>query len=122
MSAADRGKCHSTRSASQNYLGNITISARYQDECLRICVANDGEDMTEKEMDTLNQTLKTGSGFEESKVGLRNVNERIKLVYGKEYGVSVNCDRVGTDPEERGSVQVVLSFPCRNLNRSEETK
>ncbi len=106
----------------KNYLGNITISARYQDECLRICVANDGENMTEKEMDTLNETLKTGSGFEESKVGLRNVNERIKLVYGKEYGVSVSCDRVGTDPEEQGSVQVVLSFPCRNLNRSEETK
>ena len=106
----------------KNYLGNITISARYQDECLRICVANDGEDMTDKEMDTLNQTLKTGSGFEESKVGLRNVNERIKLVYGKEYGVSVSRSQVGTDPEEQGSVQVVLTFPCRNLNRSEETK
>ena len=106
----------------KNYLGNITISARYQDECLRICVANDGEDMSDKEMDTLNKTLKTGSGFEESKVGLRNVNERIKLVYGKEYGVSVSRSQVGTDPEEQGSVQVVLTFPCRNLNRSEETK
>lgn len=106
----------------KNYLGNITISARYRDECLRICVANDGEAMSEMEMDTLNKTLKTGSGFEESKVGLRNVNERIKLVYGKEYGVSVNRNRVGTDPEEQGDVQVVLTFPCRNLNRSEETK
>ena len=106
----------------KNYLGNITISARYQDECLRICVANDGEDLSDKEMDTLNKTLKTGSGFEESKVGLRNVNERIKLVYGKEYGVSVSRSQVGTDPEEQGSVQVVLTFPCRNLNRSEETK
>ena len=106
----------------KNYLGNITISARYQDECLRICVENDGEAMSDKEMAALNQTLKTGSGFEESKVGLRNVNERIKLVYGKEYGVSVSRNRVGTDPEEQGSVQVVLTFPCRNLNRSEETK
>ena len=106
----------------KNYLGNITISARYQDECLRICVANDGEDMSDKEMDTLNKILKTGSGFEESKVGLRNVNERIKLVYGKEYGVSVSRSQVGTDLEEQGSVQVVLTFPCRNLNRSEETK
>ena len=106
----------------KNYLGNITISAQYRDECLRICIANDGEAMADAELDTLNKTLKTGSGFEESKVGLRNVNERIKLVYGKEYGVSVSCDRVGTDPEEQGSVQVVLSFPCRNLNRSEETK
>ena len=106
----------------RNYLGNITISAKYQDECLRICVENDGETMTDKELDTLNKTLKTGSGFEESKVGLRNVNERIKLVYGKEYGVSVNRFDREEDQEKRQSTQVMLTFPCRNLNRSEETK
>ena len=106
----------------KNYLGNITISASYRDGCLCICVDNDGEDMSKREMDTLNQTLKTGSGFEESKVGLRNVNERIKLVYGKEYGVSVKRDRAETDPEEQANVRVELTFPCRNLNRSEETK
>ena len=106
----------------KNYLGNITISARCREDCLYVCVENDGEDMSQEEMDTLNETLKTGSGFEESKVGLRNVNERIKLVYGREYGVSVSAQRVGTDPEEQAKVQVVLTFPCRNLNRSEETK
>lgn len=106
----------------KNYLGNITISARYQEDCLYVCVENDGEQLSQEEMDTLNETLKTGSGFEESKVGLRNVNERIKLVYGKEYGVSVRVDRAGTGPEEQAKVQVVLTFPCRNLNRSEETK
>ena len=106
----------------KNYIGNITISAQYRDECMCVCVDNDGEDMTDEELDTLNETLKTGSGFEESKVGLRNVNERIKLVYGKEYGVRVSRLRVGTDPEEQASIRVELTFPCRNLNRSEETK
>ena len=106
----------------KNYLGNITISAFYEDDCLCVSVENDGQEMSQQEMDTLNETLKTGSGFEESKVGLRNVNERIKLVYGKKYGVSVCRNRVGTDPEEGANVRIVLSFPCRNLNRSEETK
>lgn len=106
----------------KNYLGNITISAQYRDECLRICIANDGEAMADEKLDTLNKTLKTGSGFEESKVGLRNVNERIKLVYGKDYGVSVSRSEGGEDPEAQQSTQVVLTFPCRNLNRSEETK
>ena len=105
-----------------NYQGNITISAQYQDECLYICVENDGENMTDQELDTLNKTLKTGSGFVESKVGLRNVNERIKLVYGKEYGVNVSRHRSESDPEEQASIRVTLTFPCRNLNRSEETK
>ncbi len=106
----------------KNYLGNITISARCHEDCLYVCVENDGENMSQKEMDTLNETLKTGSGFEESKVGLRNVNERIKLVYGKEYGVGVSRTGEGTDSEKQAKVRVVLTFPCRNLNRSEETK
>ena len=106
----------------KNYLGNITISAQYRNECMCVCVDNDGEDMTDQEMDALNKTLKTGSGFEESKVGLRNVNERIKLVYGKKYGVSVSRNRVGTDSEAPANVRVELTFPCRNLNRSDETK
>lgn len=108
----------------KNYLGNITISAWYREECLYISVEDDGQNMSLAEMEKLNDKLKTGSGFEESKVGLRNVNERIKLIYGKKYGVSIS----NTVPQEAMSanggagVRVVLTFPCRNFNRSEETK
>ncbi len=106
----------------KNYLGNITVSAWYEKECLCICVDDDGQNMSQTEMDKLNEKLKTGAGFEESKVGLRNVNERIKLIYGKKYGVSIS----NTVPEEElpadAGVRVVLTFPCRNFNRSEETK
>ena len=67
-------------------------------------------------MDKLNDKLKTGAGFEESKVGLRNVNERIKLIYGGKYGVSV-CHGQGSEAQpEEANVRVVLTFPCRNIN------
>ena len=108
----------------KNYLGNITISAWYEDECLYISIDDDGQNMSPAEMKKLNEKLKTGSGFEESKVGLRNVNERIKLIYGKKYGVSIsNMVPQEQMPADAGAgVRVVLSFPCRNINRSEETK
>lgn len=108
----------------KNYLGNITISASYQDECLVIAIEDDGQNMNPAELKKLNEKLRTGAGFEESKVGLRNVNERIKLIYGKKYGVSISnvSSEEGSAEENGAGVRVVLSFPCRNINRSEETK
>lgn len=107
-----------------NYQGNITVSASYEKECLCISVDNDGRNMGKAEIEKLNEKLRTGSGFEESKVGLRNVNERIKLIYGKKYGVSIGS--LEPDPEapleQTADVRVVLTFPCRNFNRSEEKK
>lgn len=106
----------------KNYLGNITVSAWYEEERLRICVEDDGLNLSQTELDKLNEKLKTGSGFEESKVGLRNVNERIKLIYGKKYGVSISNVVSAGEGETGAGVRVVLTFPCRNFNRSEETK
>ena len=106
----------------KNYLGNITVSAWYEEECLHICVEDDGLNLSQTELDKLNEKMKTGSGFEESKVGLRNVNERIKLIYGKKYGVSISNTVSPEEGEAGAGVRVVLTFPCRNFNRSEETK
>ena len=100
----------------KNYLGNIIISAHCQDECLYISIENDGQIMSREEMDKLNNKLNTGAGFEESKVGLRNVNERIKLIYGEKYGVSVHCGQGSEAPRDEANVRVVLTFPCRNIN------
>ncbi len=100
----------------KNYTGNITISASQEDDCLHISIENDGQAMSEAEMDKLNSKLKTGAGFEESKVGLRNVNERIKLIYGGKYGVSVCCGQGNEARQENANVRVVLTFPCRNIN------
>jgi len=100
----------------KNYMGNITISAYCEDECLYVSVENDGQIMSKEEMDRLNNKLKTGAGFEESKVGLRNVNERIKLIYGGKYGVSVCCGQESEAQQEEANVRVVLTFPCRNIN------
>lgn len=98
------------------YKGNITISVFRQDEDLCVAVQNDAQDIDPDGINSLNEALKTGIGHEENKVGLRNVNERIKLIYGRKYGVSVCCS------EQEAYARVVLTFPCRNIYGSEETK
>ncbi len=107
----------------RKYQGDIIISAYHEKDCMYISVENDGQVISQGDLKKLNDKLQTGAGFEENKVGLRNVNERIKLIYGKKYGASVS--NVGSDETSEDSVartRVVLSFPCRNFNRSEETK
>lgn len=64
---------------------NITISAHLgSDGVLNIEVADDGIGMTGEQMDRLLVDRK-----EDSHVGLRNVNERIRLRFGMQYGVSL---------------------------------
>ena len=108
----------------RNYQGHITISAYREHDCLCISVENDGQDMDQSKIRDLNTKLRTGDGFETNKVGLRNVNERIKLIYGKKYGVSVSC----TEPDDQSAegqiarTRVTLTFPCRKIYGSEEIK
>ncbi len=106
----------------RNYQGDITISVYQEGETLYAQVENDGQNINRQEIARMNEKLKTGSGFEQSKVGLRNVNERIKLIYGQKYGVSINCSEPETEDDRTPSVRVVLTFPCRKYYRSEEKK
>lgn len=108
----------------KNYNGNITVSVYKQRENLCVCVENDGQNISRTEMNMLNDKLKTGAGFEENKVGLRNVNERIKLIYGRKYGVRVELaeEKESGSSDSTETVRVILTFPCRNFNRSEEIK
>ncbi len=107
----------------KDYRGNITISATYRQRTLCVAVADDGQNVNPAQIRSLNEKLKTGAGFQENHVGLRNVNERIKLIYGRKYGVSIDLSQ--QEPlsgKEHPGLRVMLTFPCRNINRSEETK
>lgn len=107
-----------------DYHGNITISAKCEDDNLFVSVINDGQHISPAKLRELNEQLKTGTGFEASKVGLRNVNERIKLIYGNRYGVSVTSTPVS---DENGAgkwadVRFVLTFPYSKNYGSEDKK
>lgn len=69
--------------------GVIRIAAFVKDERLTIRVSDNGLGMTRKVMD---QILTGGVRSGGSGVGVKNVNERIRLYYGKSYGLSFESE------------------------------
>ncbi len=82
--------------------GEIKITARQEDGKVIISVADNGAGMSEEEVRFLlsdsNNVHKHGSG-----VGLVNVNNRIQILFGSEYGLSVE-----SEPDEGTTVYVCV--------------
>ena len=89
--------------------GTVTISGLETDTGICFRVEDNGVGMSENELEKLVRRMNDfGSGGRESRgVGLRNVNERIKLFYGVNYGISVSSSL------ESGTT-VTLHLPSRN--------
>jgi|LSQX01.2.fsa_nt_gb two-component system sensor histidine kinase YesM len=76
--------------------GKIVLTARLYAEDLIITVVDNGIGIGEKELQELNERFSVGneSYFDKKKsegnrIGLENVNRRIKLLYGEEYGITI---------------------------------
>ena len=71
--------------------GEITISVYEKDNLIHIDVSDNGLGMPEKVVEYImhNRVVssKRGSG-----IGVRNVDERIKLIYGEQYGVTIESE------------------------------
>lgn len=68
--------------------GEIDINVYEKDEVIHIDVVDNGLGMTEEKIDYI-MNNKVVSSKRGSGIGVRNVNERIKLIYGEEYGISI---------------------------------
>lgn len=94
-------------------MGTITIRANATGSRILISVEDDGVGMDRATLDTLNASLtsppadslsKNGSG--NSGIALVNVNERIRLIFGDEYGIHANSVKgLGTE--------INISLPLR---------
>ncbi len=71
-----------------DYEGIITIRAYQDGETIHITVADNANGMTQEEVDYLNDHLQNpGETNAEYGIGTQNVNSRIQLLFGKEYGL-----------------------------------
>ena len=65
--------------------GSISLTARREGNIVEIILADTGTGMTQRQIDEMNHHL---SEYDESfGYGVRNVNKRIELLYGAEYGL-----------------------------------
>ena len=76
---------------------------------MRLEVQDDGVGFTPHKLAQIRSTLDDESGeisLQEGGFGLENVNRRIKLYYGKEYGLYIQS-------EHQGGTQVVARIPLQ---------
>ena len=95
--------------------GEIFISAWKEGEDLYLKVSDNGLGMTEEQVDRLfSDTPHTGSS-RGSGIGVKNVNERIRLYFGSEYGLSIE-----SEPDEGTVVTIHLPAVAYSEIRQKE--
>jgi two-component system sensor histidine kinase YesM len=72
--------------------GTISITGWAEGGKAVFCVEDDGVGMDEDTLRALNHTLTGGADGEKFGIGLRNVNERLRLDYGSPYGLRVESE------------------------------
>ncbi len=76
--------------------GAITVKGYFCNEDIAIEVCDDGMGIDSSMVDTLNRELQNEFLIFDRHIGLKNVNQRIKLIMGDQYGLSVRSDANGT--------------------------
>ena len=69
--------------------GIISIEGKEMDDYIEISVTDDGIGMPPEAVAELNESMKDDYIKENSHIGIKNVNQRIKLIFGDEYGATV---------------------------------
>lgn len=88
--------------------GEIYLSAIADENKIIVSLSDTGVGMNQEEIDTINNSI---SIFDESSgYGLRNVNKRIKMAFGREYGLFYRKN-------EKGQTTVDISLP-RRVNKN----
>lgn len=85
--------------------GKIDISVQKEEECIVFSVSDNGVGISEEKLAELCIQLQSDTLPETKHIGLCNVHQRIRLIYGKEYG----CTVISTQP----GVTVKICIPAK---------
>ncbi len=77
--------------------GQLKITGYSRDDAIEFIVADNGVGMSAEKLGILNERLKEADYMGESHIGLYNINKRIKIIFGEEYGIRVESEmNIGT--------------------------
>lgn len=74
----------------------ILVAAKLENDNLLIYVSDNGAGMPENECMRMNSLFREDQPVKSKHIGMRNVNRRIQLQYGKEYGIELQKNSNGT--------------------------
>ena len=83
--------------------GEILIKAWQKGKDLMMSVSDNGLGMTEEQVENLFADVSHVPSKRGSGIGVKNVNERIKLYFGRDYGLSIQ-----SEPDEGTTVTIRL--------------
>lgn len=96
--------------------GLVSIEITDVKNDMRITIVDDGLGMEDETADRIRNTLDIQESADGKRIGLRNVHQRIKLVYGEQYGLSIySKHNQGTTVEillPKGDAAIVESIDC----------
>ncbi len=82
----------------------LEIKARKQENKLIVSVSNNGKTIEKEELSKLQEMLKSDTIFEQKRIGLVNVNHRIRIIFGHDYGLNIKSQNNLT------TVEIVLNI------------
>ena len=76
--------------------GIVSIKTSVENDVLAIEISDNGCGINKDRLEELKKQLREATVGSQSNVGLRNVNQRIKLLFGQDYGCDISSDESGT--------------------------
>ncbi len=80
-----------------NRRGEIKVIVLKSEDTIEIIIKDNGVGMSENKLKELRNALETDYSWTGRHIGVRNLNQRIKLIFGKQYGVSISSNNSGTE-------------------------
>lgn len=90
--------------------GIIKVKGQIEGNTIVLTVEDDGVGMDDATLKHLNQEIQKPCEETDTGFGLANVNERIRMTYGKEYGIKL-------DSEENKGTIVTVKIPARKYEK-----
>lgn len=92
-------------------LGKITITGEKLENSFRLTISDNGIGMNKERLEKVLTRIYKRTPNENEIYGLYNVNERIRLKFGQEYGIRINS-------VDKECTTVIIHLPCRTLEES----
>lgn len=97
----------------ENQTGRIQVFVKNKQGRLLICVEDDGIGIKDADTKNLAKDSKKGDYF--SGIGIGNVDQRLKLLYGKDAGITIKS-------EEKIGTKIIVEIPLEKTESESERK
>ncbi len=84
--------------------GTVTITSFVKNSIFNLIVEDNGNGIDGEKLEKMNEELLSETIIYDGHIGLKNVNQRFKLIYGNEYGIKL-------EKSENGGLKVVIRIP-----------